>query len=125
MALKQRSCTILFVGMGLMMINAWSEPVVADPPGSQVYKKACKKCHGKLGEGKKSKAESGQFKYPPVHEMSEEDLLTAMTKYREMWQNKSYNKKEKSMAKPAGRLSEDEMKAVAAFIASQLSRKGE
>jgi len=125
MVLKQRSRRILVVGMGLMMINTWSEPVVADSPGSQVYEKACKKCHGKLGEGKKSKAEPGQFKYPPVYEMSEEDLLTAMTKYREMWRNKSYSKKEKRMAKSAGRLSDDEMKAVAAFITSQLNREGE
>jgi cytochrome c553 len=57
--------------------------------------------------------------------MSEEALLTAMTKYKEMWQKKTYNKKEKGMAKSAGRLSDEEMKAVVAFITSQLSREGE
>ncbi|MEE8344812.1 MAG: c-type cytochrome [Woeseiaceae bacterium] len=124
MVLKQKLSRILALGMGLMMISTWSEPVVAASPGSQLYKKACKKCHGKLGQGRKSKADSSQFKYPPIHEMPEEDLLKAMTKYKEMWQKKTYIKKEKRMAKPAGRLSDEEMKAVVAFITSQLSREG-
>ncbi len=124
MPLKLKLLMILAVGLGLMMISTWSEPVVAASPGSQVYKKVCKKCHGKLGQGKKSKAESSQFKYPPIHEIPEEDLLKAMTKYKEMWQKKTYTKKEKRMAKPAGRLSDEEMKAVVAFITSQLGREG-
>ncbi len=125
MALNQKFRTILAVGMGLMMISTWSGPVVADSHGSQVYKKACKKCHGKQGLGKKSKVEAGQFKYPPIYEMSEEDLLTAMTKYREMWQTNTYNKNKKRMAKAAGRLSDDEMTAVVAFITAQLGHEGE
>ncbi len=125
MPLKLKLLMILAVGMGLMMISTWSEPVVAASPGSQVYKKVCKKCHGEQGQGKKSKAQTGQFKYPPIHEMPKEDLLTAMTKYEELWQKKTYNKKEKRMAKAAGRLSDEEMKAVVAFITSQLSHEGE
>ena len=124
MVLKQKSCRILVLVMGLMMINTWNEPVFADSPGLQLYEKACKKCHGKQGEGKKRK-DSGQFKYPPIREMTEEDLLAAMIKYREMWQNKSYSKDEKRMAKTAGRLSDDEMKAVTTFIASKLNRKSQ
>jgi len=125
MAPNQKFRRILAVGMGLLMIGNWSGPVVADSPGSQVYKKACKKCHGKQGLGKKSKAEAGQFKYPPIYEMSEEDLLTAMTKYREIWQANTYNKNEKRMAKAAGRLSDDEMTAVVVFITVQLGHDGE
>jgi cytochrome c553 len=125
LVLKQKMRWILAVGMGLMIISTWSEPVVAASPGEQLYKKACKKCHGKLGQGKKSKADSSQFKYPPINEMPEEDLLKAMAKYKEMWQKETYNKKEKRMAKSAGRLSDEEMKAVIAFITSQLSREGE
>ncbi len=125
MVLNQKLRTFLALGMGLVMISTWSGPVVADSSGSQVYKKVCKKCHGKQGLGKKSKAEAGQFKYPPIYEMSEEDLLTAMTKYREMWQTNTYNKNEKRMAKAAGRLSDDEMTAVVAFITAQLGHEGE
>ena len=125
LVLKQKMRWILAVGMGLMMISTWSEPVVAASSGEQLYNKACKKCHGKLGQGKKNNADSSQFKYPPIDEMSEEALLTAMTRYKEMWQKKTYNKKEKGMAKAAGRLSDEEMKAVVAFITSQLSREGE
>ena len=39
--------------------------------------------------------------------MPEEDLLKAMAEYKEMWQQKSYNKKQKRMAKSAGRLSDE------------------
>ncbi len=125
MILKHKMRWILAVGMGLMVISTWSEPVVAASSGEQLYKKACKKCHGKLGQGKESKADSSQFKYPPIHEMPEEDLLKAMTKYKEMWQKETYNKKEKRMAKSAGRLSDEEMKSVIAFITSQLGREDE
>ena len=57
--------------------------------------------------------------------MPEEDLLKAMAEYKEMWQQKSYNKKQKRMAKSAGRLSDEEVQAVIAFITSQLGRKEE
>ncbi len=125
MELKQKMSWILAVSIGLMMISTWSEPVVSASPGLQLYKKACKKCHGKLGQGKKSKADSRHFKYPPIHEMPEEDLLKAMVKYKEMWLKKTYNKKEKRMAKSVGRLSDEEMKAVIAFITSRLGREDE
>lgn len=125
MALKQKLGRILAVGVGLMTVSIWSETVVAADPGSQVYKKVCKKCHGEQGQGKKSKSESDQFKYPPIHEMTEADLLTAMTKYQDMWQEKSYNKKEKRMAKATGRLSDEDMMAVVSYITSQLGREGE
>ncbi len=125
MELEQKMSGFLAMVMGLMIISTWSDTVVAASPGSQLYKKACKKCHGELGQGKKSKADSSQFKYPPIHEMPEEDLLKAMAEYEEMWQKKSYNKKQKRMAKSAGRLSDDEMQAVIAFITSQLGRKEE
>ena len=125
MVLKQKLRRILALGMGLMMFSTWSEPVVAASPGLQLYKKACKKCHGELGRGKKSKADSSQFKYPPIYEMPEEDLLKAMVKYKEMWLKKTYNKKEKRMAKSVGRLSDEEMKAVIAFITSRLGREEE
>jgi cytochrome c553 len=108
-----------------MIISTWSETVVAASPGSQLYQKACKKCHGELGQGKKSKADSSQFKYPPIHEIPEEDLLVAMAAYKEMWQKKSYEKNEKRMAKSAGRLSDEEIKAVIAFISSQLGPEEE
>jgi len=123
MVLIQKIGWLLAVGMGLMMISTWSEAVVAASPGSQLYKKACKKCHGELGRGKKTKADSSQFKYPPIHEMPEQDLLKAMANYKEMWQEKSYNKKQKRMAKSAERLSDEEMKAVIAFITLQLGRE--
>jgi len=129
MELKQKMSWILAVGMGLMIISTWSETVVAASPGSQLYQKACKKCHGELGQGKgqgkKSKADASQFKYPPIHEISEEDLVVAMAAYKRMWQKKSYKKNEKRMAKSAGRLSDEEMRAVIAFITSQLGRKNE
>jgi len=125
MELKQKMSWILAVGMGLMIISTWSETAVAASPGSQLYQKACKKCHGELGQGKKSKADSGQFKYPPIHEIPEEDLLVAMAAYKEMWQKKSYEKNEKRMAKSAGRLSDEEIKAVIAFISLQLGREEE
>ena len=121
MGLKKKASWFLAVGIGFIIISTWSGSVIADSLGLQVYQKACKKCHGELGRGKKSKADSSQFKYPPIHELSDEDLLKAMAKYREMWQQKTYNKKEKTMAKHAGRLSDDEIQAVAAFISSQLS----
>ena len=57
--------------------------------------------------------------------MHEEDLLQAIANYKEMWQKKSYNKKEKRMAKSARRLSDEEMKAVIAFITSQFGREEE
>ena len=57
--------------------------------------------------------------------MTEKDLRAAMIKYREMWRNKSYSKDEKRMAKSAGRLSDDEMKAVTALIASKLNRESQ
>jgi len=125
MELKQKMSWILAVGMGLMIISTWSETVVAASPGSQLYQKACKKCHGELGQGKKSKADSSQFKYPPIHEIPEEDLVVTMAAYKRMWQKKSYKKNEKRMAKSAGRLSDEEMRAVIAFITSQLGRKNE
>jgi len=121
MELKQKLGWFLTVGMGLIIISTWSEPVAAASPESKLYKKTCKKCHGELGQGKKSKADSSQFKYPPIHVMSEEDLLNAMTNYREMWQKNSYKKEQKRMAKTAGGLSDEEMNAVIAFITSQLS----
>jgi len=125
MALKQKMIWFMAVGMGLVIISTWSEAVVAASPGSQVYQKACKICHGELGQGKKSKGDSSQFKYPPIHEIPGEDLLKAMTVYREIWQEKSYSKKDKRMAKAAGRLSDEDVKAVIAFITSELGRKEE
>ncbi len=125
MELKQKMNWFLTLGMGLMIISTWGETVVAASPGLQLYHKACKKCHGELGQGKKSKADSSQFKYPPIHEMPEEDLLKAMAGYKERWQKKSYNKKEKRMAKTAGRLSDEEIKVLIAFITSQLGREEE
>ncbi len=124
MELKQKIRWFLAVGMGLIIISTWSEPVLAASPGLQLYKKACKKCHGELGRGKKGKADTNQFKYPPIHEMPEEDLLKDMAKYKELWQEKSYNKKQKRMAKSAGQLNDEETKAVIAFITSQLGREG-
>ncbi len=125
MELKKKASWFLAVGIGFMIISTWSETVIADSPGLQVYQKACKKCHGELGRGKKSKADSSQFKYPPIHEITEENLLKAMAEYEKMWQEKSYNKKEKRMAKSVGRLSDEEMKAVIAFITSRLGREEE
>jgi len=125
MKLKKKIGWFLALGMGLMIISTWSESVVAASPGSQLYKKACKKCHGELGRGKKSKADSSQFKYPPIHEMAEEDLLKAMAEYKEMWQEKSYNKKQKRMAKSAGQLNDEEIKAVIVFITSQFGGEEE
>lgn len=51
--------------------------------------------------------------------------MQAIANYKEMWQKKSYNKKEKRMAKSARRLSDEEMKAVIAFITSQFGREEE
>jgi len=42
MELEQKIRWFLAVGMGLMIVSTWSEPVVAASPGSQLYKKACK-----------------------------------------------------------------------------------
>ncbi len=123
MVLKQKMIWFMALGMGLVIISMWSESIVADSPGSQVYQKACKICHGELGQGKKSKGDSSQFKYPPIHEIPGEELLKAMADYREMWQEKTYSKKDKRMAKSAGRLSDEDMKAVIAFITSELGRK--
>jgi cytochrome c len=120
-ALKQKMRWVMALGVGLMMISTWSQPVVAAFPGSQLYKEECKKCHGELGQGKRNKADSSQFKYPPIYEMSEEDLLKAMTNYKEMWKKKTYNKEEKRMARSAGRLSDEETKAVVTFITSQFN----
>ncbi len=125
MEMKQKMIWFPAVGMALVIISTWSETVAADSPGSQLYQKACKKCHGELGRGKKGKADTNQFKYPPIHEMPEEDLLKAMAEYKEMWQEKSYNKKQKRMAKSAGQLNDEETKAVIAFITSQLGREEE
>jgi cytochrome c553 len=125
MELIKKISSYLAAGMGLMIISTWSETVVAASPESQLYQKTCKKCHGELGRGKKSKADSSQFKYPPIHEMLEDDLLKAMANYKKMWLEKAYSKKEKRMAKSAGRLSDEEMKSVIAFITSQLGREDE
>ena len=125
MGLKKKASWFLAVGIGFMVISTWSGSVIADSLGLQVYQKACKKCHGELGRGKKNKTDPSQFKYPPIHEMQEEDLLKAMADYREIWQEKSYNRKDKRMAKSAGRLSDEEVKAVIAFIASVLDPEEE
>ena len=125
MVLKQKMRLILAVTMGLLMIGTWSDRVIADSDGPQLYKKVCKKCHGPMGRGKKSKTDTSLFKYPPIYEMPEEDMLKAMAKYMEMWQQKTYNKNEKRMAKSAGKLSDEETQVVVAFITSQLSPKEE
>jgi len=109
-------------GIGLLIISTTIEMSVAAPVGLALYKKACKKYHGKLGEGKKSKADPSKFKYPPINQLSEENLGKAINKYREMWQRQTFNKTEKKMAKPSGKLSDEDIKALVAFINSKLKK---
>ena len=110
-------------GIGFLMISTPLATVVAAPEGLALYKQACKKCHGKLGEGKKSKAEPDKFKYPPINQLSPEDLGKTINKYREMWQTQSFNKTEKKMAKSVGKLSDEEIAALIEFISSQLKSR--
>ena len=120
MELKKKIRWCLAASVCLMIIGTWSDTVLAAPPGSKLYQKNCKKCHGESGQGKISKADSSQFKYPPIHEMLEDDLLQAMANYKKMWLEKTYTKKEKRMAKSAGRLRDEETKALIVFIRSQM-----
>ena len=75
------------------------------------------------GKAKRAKRTPVNSNTPPIHGLPEEELLKAMADYREIWQKKSYNRKDKRMAKSAGRLSDEEVKAVIAFITSQLDPK--
>ena len=57
--------------------------------------------------------------------MLEEDLLNAISNYKKKWLEKFYNRKDKRMAKTVGRLSEEEIRAVIAYITAQLGRDAE
>lgn len=57
--------------------------------------------------------------------MLEEDLLKSISNYKKKWLEKSYNRKDKRMAKTVGRLSEEEIRAVIAYITAQLGRDAE
>ncbi len=57
--------------------------------------------------------------------MLEEDLLNAISNYKKKWLEKFYNRKDKRMANPVGRLSEEEIRAVIAYITAQLGRDAE
>lgn len=74
-----------------------------------------------MGAGKKIKADPGKFKYPPINQLTREDLSKTINEYREAWRNKTYTKTEKKMAKPAGKLSDQDISALVEFIISQLS----
>ncbi|HIG40864.1 MAG TPA: c-type cytochrome [Gammaproteobacteria bacterium] len=119
--LKRVKSWAMMAGIGFLLIGAPFSPTVAASPGSGLYKKACKKCHGKMGAGKKIKADPGKFKYPPINQLTREDLSKTINEYREAWRNKTYTKTEKKMAKPAGKLSDQDISALVEFIISQLS----
>lgn len=107
---------IPFLAAALVLSGGFT-PLYAAPDAKKLYKKTCKKCHGKRGEGKKQKKNPGKFKYNPVNDVEEQKLLEAMIKYRRMWVEKTFEDKyEKKMAKSVRKLSDEEIKILAAFI---------
>lgn len=85
--------------------------------GAALYKKQCKKCHGKKGEGKKNKKKPGKFKYQPVNGLTQEELIKSLSDYKKMWDGKSWkDKTEKKMAKATKKLDDGKIKLIADFI---------
>jgi cytochrome c553 len=117
--LKRARSWAMVAAMGCLLIGGPFGTTVAASPGSSLYKKACKKCHGKMGAGKKIRADPGKFKYPPINQLSREDLSKTIDEYREAWRNKTYSKTQKKMAKPAGKLSDQDINALVEFIITQ------
>jgi cytochrome c553 len=110
---------VIIGSMACFMTILPIDRLMAASPGESLYKKACKKCHGKLGEGKKSMFEPGNFKYPPINQIEKEELGTIISKYRAMPQDKSASKMEMKMAKPARKLSDRDIEALVQFITSE------
>ncbi|MBC8258771.1 MAG: c-type cytochrome [SAR324 cluster bacterium] len=94
-----------------------STNLIAAEDSAKLYKKQCKKCHGKKGEGKKFKKEPEKFKYAPINELSQDELLESLNKYFKMWSAKNWeNKKEKKMAKATKKLDDAKIQTLAEFI---------
>jgi cytochrome c553 len=93
--------------------------LMADSPGENLYQKTCKKCHGKLGEGKESRSEPGKFKYPPIKQLGTTELSTIISRYRAMQQDKLASKMEMKMAKAVRKLSDGDIEALVQFITAE------
>ena len=116
-AMSAKNFLIPFLITAALVIGGGFSPLHAAVDAKKLYKKTCKKCHGKRGEGKKEKKNPGKFKYNPVNDVEEQKLLEAMLKYKLMWEEKTFeNSREKKMAKSVRKLSEEEMKILASFI---------
>jgi cytochrome c553 len=100
-----------------LLLGTVPSSVTAAADGAQIYKKQCKKCHGKKAEGKRQKKNPEKYKYAPLLELSQQELLEALLKYQQMWNKKSWeNKIEKKMAKATKKLDEAKIKALSEFI---------
>ena len=100
-----------------LLLGTVPSSVTAAADGAQIYKKQCKKCHGKKAEGKRQKKDPEKYKYAPLIELSQQELLEALLKYQQMWNKKSWeNKIEKKMAKATKKLDEAKIKALSEFI---------
>jgi len=100
-----------------LLLGTVPSSVTAAADGAQIYKKQCKKCHGKKAEGKRQKKNPEKYKYAPLIELSQQELLEALLKYQQMWNKKSWeNKIEKKMAKATKKLDEAKIKALSEFI---------
>lgn len=104
--------------------------------GLELYNSKCKKCHGVEAKGKKYKKKPDEFKYAPLRYISAEKLAESLTKYRKMWQQKSYTKTElksdkapqaisgqniksiKKMAKATRSLTDDNINSIVSYIST-------
>ena len=113
---KLVSGVFVFSFLALLLGNAPSS-VIAAEDGAKIYKKQCKKCHGKNAEGKREKKNPEIYKYAPLIELSQQELLDALLKYQQMWNKKSWeNKIEKKMAKTTKKLTETQIQTLSEYI---------
>jgi cytochrome c553 len=108
---------VFILSVSALLLGTVPSSVTAAEDGAQIYKKQCKKCHGKKAEGKRQKKNPEKYKYAPLIKLSQQELLEALLKYQQMWNNKSWeNKIEKKMAKATKKLDEAKIKALSEFI---------
>jgi len=108
---------VFILSVSALLLGTVPSSVTAAADGAQIYKKQCKKCHGKKAEGKRQKKNPEKYKYAPLIELSQQELLEALLKYQQMWNKKSWeNKIEKKMAKATKKLDEAKIKALSEFI---------
>jgi len=76
---------VFILSVSALLLGTVPSSVTAAADGAQIYKKQCKKCHGKKAEGKRQKKNPEKYKYAPLIELSQQELLEALLKYQQMW----------------------------------------